>query len=69
MTQEQSTALLVAAQGVLAQFQAINDHQNKLLVEGQSLASASKNWDEATLGQFIDFQALIDAVQAATEER
>ena len=45
------------------------EQSTALLVEGQSLASASKNWDEATLGQFIDFQALIDAVQAATGER
>ena len=57
----QREALLTAAKAVLAQFEAINRHQHELLVHRQTLESASRNWDEATLGQFIDFQPLINA--------
>jgi len=57
--------LLTAAKAVLAQFNAISRHQRDLLVEGQTLESASANWDTATLAQYIDFQLLIDAVARA----
>lgn len=58
--------LLLAARRVLSDFAAFNQHQHRLLVEGQSLASASQNWDEATtLYPVIDFQPLLDAVARA----
>lgn len=55
-------ALVAAAKATLAQFDAITRHQHELLMHGQTLESAEANWDEATLGQSIDFQLLIDAV-------
>lgn len=57
--------LLAALKGILAQFKAIQDHQNRLLVDGQDIESASANWDEATLGQFIDFTDAMKAVAKA----
>jgi hypothetical protein len=56
--------LLKAAEDVVAQFQAMSQRQHELLVEGQTLESAAENWDEATLGQFIDLHPLMDAVAA-----
>lgn len=58
----QRDELLMAAKLVLAHLESISQHQRELLIEGQTLESAEQNWDEATLGQYIDFQPLIDAV-------
>lgn len=55
--------LLEAAEGVIAQFEAIRRHQHELLDHG--LEHAARNWDRATLGQSIDFEPLILAVQRA----
>ena len=57
--------LLQAARDLLAQFEAIKEHQDKLLVRGQTLNSASANWDAATLFHPpLDFQPLMDTVAA-----
>ena len=57
--------MLAALKALVAQFQSISDHQHGLLVEGQNYASASANWDEATLGQYIDFGPAIAAIAKA----
>lgn len=59
---EDCRELLAAAKAVVAQFEAISRRQHELLVLGQTLESAAANWDEATLGQSLDFQPLIDAI-------
>jgi hypothetical protein len=58
----QRDALVQAARGVVVQFQAISHRQDQLLVEGQTFESAAENWDKATLGQYIDFGALMEAL-------
>lgn len=62
---EHEEILLTAAKAVIAQFEAIKKRQDDLLVRGQTLESACENWDDATLGQSIDFQPLIDAIARA----
>jgi hypothetical protein len=57
--------LLEACRNVALQFEAIKKRQHELLVEGQTLESAAANWDEATLGQSIDFEPLIAAIAKA----
>lgn len=57
--------ILAACRSVVAQFERIKTLQTELLVTGQSLESAANNWDEATLGQSIDFEPLIAAIAKA----
>lgn len=59
--------LTVAAEVVIADFRRLQAHQDQLLVHGQTLESAAANWDEATLGQSIDFQPLIDALDPSSQ--
>ena len=59
------TDVLTAARNLLAQFEALKRRQHRLLVEGQTLESAAANWDEATRGDFLDFEPLQRAVEAA----
>lgn len=58
--------VVLEAKNVLAQFERIKQHQHEQLVLGQSLESASANWEEATMGLFIDFGGL-QAVLAALD--
>jgi hypothetical protein len=55
--------LLDAARSAIAQFERIKTHQHELLDHG--LAEAEKNWDRATLGQYIEFAGLIAAIAKA----
>ena len=64
VTKEDASDLLEAAKAVIAQFEFIKQVQNKVLVEGQILESASRNW-ESLGNEYIDFQPLIDAVAKA----
>lgn len=57
-----------AMRNVLDQFERIKEHQRKLLIEGQTLETASENWDEATSGHSIDFTLLKDALKSASGE-
>lgn len=67
LTQE-NERLRAAAKNVLDQFEAMKRHQHKLLVEGQTLESASKNWKEATDIPFIDFTALQEALKETPQK-
>lgn len=55
-------ALVEACEKIKTQFKCISMHQHRLLIRGQDLESASKNWDEATEGQFIDFEELFESL-------
>lgn len=55
--------LLESAKSVISQFEQIKTHQHKLLDHG--LAAAECNWDEATLGQYIEFAPIIAAIAKA----
>ena len=64
--QTEDRELLDAAKAVLKQFDFIKRVQHNELVKGQTLESASKNW-EGLGNEFIDFQPLIDAVAKAEQ--
>lgn len=61
----QKAALLEAAERLITQFKVIGMNQHRLLVRGQDFESASKNWEEATTGQVLEFEPLMKAIDQA----
>lgn len=57
--------LLTACRNAVAEFEAVKEHQYKLLILGQTLESAAANWDEATLGKSVDYEPLMAAIAKA----
>lgn len=62
--------LVGAIEQVVGQFNRMKERQNQLLVQGQTVESASKNWEEFPedfSADSIDFNPLIEALSKARE--
>lgn len=57
--------LLAACEAMCAWFDRLNQKQDELLVQGQTLESAEKNWDAATLDTGFDMSQIQAAVAKA----
>lgn len=60
---EAAKPLMEVCERLITQFKVIQMHQHRLLVRGQDLESASKNWEEATEGMSLDFEPLMQEVE------
>lgn len=54
---------------LITQFKIIQMNQNRLLVRGQDLESASKNWEEAASNQVLEFEPVMEALAKWEKEK
>lgn len=66
---EKAEKVIEAAKNLVVWFEAASQDNYEKTVKGQTLESASENWDDVMTMGSADFQPLLDAFKAYDQER